>query len=47
MTLGAVRNTLNEALQALQALVGNEATLQDFAAAGELLADSFAEWGGG
>ncbi len=45
MTLGAVRNTLNEALQALQALVGNEATLQHIAAAGELLADTFAAGG--
>ena len=45
MTLGAIRNTLNEALQALQALVGNEATLQQIAAAGELLADTFAAGG--
>ena len=45
MTLGAIRNTLNEALQALQALAGNEATLQQIAAAGELLADTFAAGG--
>ena len=45
MTLGAIRNTLNDALQALQALAGNEATLQQIAAAGELLADTFAVGG--
>ncbi len=45
MTLGVIRNTLNEALQALQALAGNEATLQQIAAAGELLADTFAAGG--
>jgi len=45
MTLGVIRNTLNEALQALQALVGNEAALQQVAAAGELLADTFAAGG--
>ena len=45
MTLGVIRNTLNEALQALQALVSNEAALQQVAAAGELLADTFAAGG--
>ena len=45
MTLGAIRKTLNEALQALQALAGNEAALQRIAAAGELLADTFAAGG--
>jgi len=45
MTLGAIRKTLNEALQALQALAGNEAALQQIAAAGELLADTFAAGG--
>lgn len=41
MSVGAVKNTLNEALGALQALVSNEATLQQIAAAGELLAQTF------
>ena len=45
MTAGAVRNTLNEALGALQALIGNEAVLQQIAAAGQLLADTFAAGG--
>ena len=42
MTVGAVKNTLNEALGALQALIANEVTLQRIAAAGQLLADTFA-----
>lgn len=45
MTVDAVKNTLNEALGALQALVVNEATLQKIAAAGQLLADTFASGG--
>ena len=45
MTLGVIKNTLNEALQALQALVGNETTLQRIEAAGALLADTFAAGG--
>lgn len=45
MTLSTIRNTLNEALEALQALAGNEATLQRIAAAGGLLADTFAAGG--
>ena len=45
MTVGAVKNTLNEALGALQALIGNEAMLQRIAAAGQLLADTFAAGG--
>lgn len=45
MTLSTIRNTLNEALEALQALAGNEATLQRIAAAGDLLADTFAAGG--
>jgi len=45
MTVSAVKNTLNEALAALQALLGNEAMLQRIAAAGRLLADTFAAGG--
>ena len=39
------RATLNEALGALQALIGDEAMLQRIAAAGLLLADTFAAGG--
>ena len=45
MTVGAVKNTLAEALGALQALIGNEVMLQRIAAAGQLLADTFAAGG--
>jgi D-sedoheptulose 7-phosphate isomerase len=45
MTVGAVKNTLDEALGALQALIGNEVMLQRIAAAGQLLADTFAAGG--
>ena len=45
MTVGAVKNTLNEALGALQTLIGNEGMLQRIAAAGQLLADTFAAGG--
>ena len=45
MTVDAVKNTLNEALGALQALIGNEAMLQRIAAAGQLLADTFSAGG--
>ena len=45
MTVGAVKTTLNEALGALQALIGDEATLQHIAAAGLLLAETFAAGG--
>jgi D-sedoheptulose 7-phosphate isomerase len=45
MTVGAIKTTLNEALGALQALLGDEATLQRIAAAGLLLADTFAAGG--
>jgi len=45
MTLEAVKNTLHEALGALQALIGNEAMLQRVADAGQLLADTFAAGG--
>ena len=45
MTVGAVKNTLNEALGALQTLIGNEVMLQRIAAAGQLLADTFAAGG--
>ena len=45
MTVGAVKTTLNEALGALQALIGDETTLQRIAAAGLLLADTFAAGG--
>lgn len=45
MTVGAIKDTLNEALGALQALMGNEATLQRIAAAGQLLANTFAAGG--
>lgn len=42
MTIAAIKNTLNEALAALQALVANEATLENIAVASKLLADTFA-----
>ncbi|HVE89348.1 MAG TPA: D-sedoheptulose 7-phosphate isomerase [Burkholderiaceae bacterium] len=45
MTVNAVKNTLAEALGALQALIGNEAVLQRIAAAGQLLADTFVAGG--
>ncbi|MBA2414201.1 MAG: D-sedoheptulose 7-phosphate isomerase [Burkholderiaceae bacterium] len=45
MTVDIIKSTLNEALGALQALVGNESTLQRIAAAGELLADTFVSGG--
>ena len=45
MTIGSVKTTLSEALQALQALIGNEAMLQRIADAGQLLADVFAAGG--
>lgn len=45
MTAGAVKSTLAEALAALQALIDNEAMLQRIAAAGQLLADTFAAGG--
>jgi len=45
MTVGAVKNTLNEALGALQTLIGNEAMLQRIAAAGQLLAETFSAGG--
>jgi len=45
MTADLVKTTLNEALEALQALIGNQAMLQRIAAAGELLADTFAAGG--
>jgi D-sedoheptulose 7-phosphate isomerase len=45
MTVGAVKNTLNEALEALQRLIGNEVMLQRITAAGQLLADTFAAGG--
>jgi hypothetical protein len=45
MTVGTVKNTLDEALGALQALIGNEVMLQRIAAAGQLLADTFAAGG--
>jgi D-sedoheptulose 7-phosphate isomerase len=45
MTVGAVKNTLNEALDALKALIGDEAMLQRIAAAGQVLADTFAAGG--
>ena len=45
MTVDAVKNTLNEALGALQALIGNDTMLQRIAAAGQLLADTFAAGG--
>lgn len=45
MTIGSVRTTLSEALEALQALIGNEAMLQRIADAGKLLADAFAAGG--
>ena len=45
MTVDVVKATLNEALGSLQALIRNEATLQRIAAAGQLLADTFAAGG--
>ncbi len=45
MTIDAVKATLNEALDAVQTLIGNEAMLQRIAAAGQLLADTFAAGG--
>ena len=45
MTVGVVRATLSEALDALQILIGNEAMLQRIAAAGQLLADTFSAGG--
>ena len=45
MTSGAVKNTLNEALCALQALIDDDAMLQRIAAAGQLLAETFAAGG--
>ncbi len=45
MTVDAVKSTLSEALGALQALIGNDAMLQRIAAAGLLLADTFAAGG--
>ena len=45
MTVDLVKTTLNEALEALQALIGNQAMLQRIAAAGQLLADTFAAGG--
>ena len=45
MTVDVVKFTLNEALGGLQALMRNEAMLQRIAAAGQLLADTFAAGG--
>ena len=45
MTVDVVKGTLSEALAGLQALIGNEAMLQRIAAAGQLLADTFAAGG--
>lgn len=45
MTVDAIKGTLNEALGALQALLSNPAALQSIAAAGQLLADTFAAGG--
>jgi len=45
MTVDIVKGTLNEALGGLQALIRNEAVLQRIAAAGQLLADTFAAGG--
>ena len=45
MTVDAVKSTLSEALGALQALIGNDTMLQRIAAAGVLLADTFAAGG--
>ena len=45
MTVDAVKSTLSEALGALQALISNETTLQCIAAAGALLAETFAAGG--
>ena len=41
MTVDLVKTTLNEALEALQALIGNQAMLQRITAAGQLLGDTF------
>ena len=45
MTVDVVKGTLSEALGSLQALMRNEAMLQRIAAAGQLLADTFAAGG--
>jgi D-sedoheptulose 7-phosphate isomerase len=45
MTVDVVKTTLNESLEALQALIGNQAMLQRIAAAGQMLADTFAAGG--
>ena len=45
MTVNVVKDTLNEALDGLQGLIGNEAMLQRIADAGQLLADTFAAGG--
>jgi D-sedoheptulose 7-phosphate isomerase len=45
MTVDVVKTTLSEALDALQTLIGNEVMLQRIAAAGQLLADTFAAGG--
>ena len=45
MTVDVVKNTLNEALGALQALIGNETLLKRIADAGQLLANTFAAGG--
>ena len=45
MTVDAVKSTLNEALAALQAMIGDEAMLHRIAAAGLLLADTFVAGG--
>ena len=45
MSVDVVRNTLNEALGALQTLVKDDATMQKIAQAGQLLADTFSAGG--
>ena len=45
MTVDVVKGTLNEALGGLQALIRNEVMLQRIAAAGQLLAETFAAGG--
>ena len=45
MTVEVVRNTLTEALGALQALLSDDATMRRIAEAGQLLADTFAAGG--
>ncbi len=45
MSVEAIKRTLDEARIALQALISNEATLHTIAAAGQLLADTFAAGG--